>query len=122
VVFGEAIGSAAIDYDFEQLVTQRLTLAHATNPFPIDPGDAAWDMMKTRDFQSIKCEFGAADDRPRICNGEMAFERRDLQKLFDKQIAKLFRLIDTQLQSLFQKQPDAQASHLVLNGGLGNNV
>jgi hypothetical protein len=142
VVFGETIGSAAIDYEFEQLVTQRLTLAHATNPFPIDPGDAAWEMMKSRDFQSIKCEFGAADDTPlfsigiprvphgynnsdpdvRIRNGEMTFERRDLQQLFDKQIAKLFRLIDTQLQSLFQKQPNAQVSHLVLSGGLGNSV
>jgi hypothetical protein len=142
VVFGETIGSAAIDYEFEQLVMQRLILAHATNPFPIDPGDAAWEMMKSRDFQSIKCEFGAADDTPlfsigiprvpqgynnsdpdvRIRNGEMTFERRDLQQLFDKQITKLFRLIDSQLQSLFQKQPSAQVSHLVLSGGLGNSV
>jgi hypothetical protein len=142
VVFGETIGSAAIDYEFEQLVMQRLTLAHATNPFPIDPGDAAWEMMKSRDFQSIKCEFGAADDTPlfsigiprvsqgynnsdpdvRIRNGEMTFERRDLQRLFDKQIAKLFKLIDSQLQSLYQKQPSAQVSHLVLSGGLGNSV
>jgi hypothetical protein len=142
VVFGETIGSAAIDYEFEQLVTQRLILAHTTNPLPIDPGDAAWEMMKSRDFQAVKCEYGAPDDTPlfsigiprvpqsytnsdpevRIRNGEMTFERGDLQRLFDKQISKLFRLIDSQLQSLFQKQPNAQVSHLVLSGGLGNSV
>lgn len=142
VVFGETIGSAAIDYEFEQLVTHRLTLAHTTNPLPIDPGDAAWEMMKSRDFQAIKCEFGAPDDTPlfsiaiprvphsynnsdpdvRIRNGEMTFGREDLQRLFDKQIEKLFRLIDSQLQSLFQKQPSAHVSHLVLSGGLGNSV
>jgi hypothetical protein len=142
VVFGETIGSAAIDYEFEQLVTQRLALAHTTNPLPIDPGDAAWEMMKSRDFQAVKCEYGAPDDTPlfsigiprvpqsynnsdpevRIRNGEMTFERGDLQRLFDKQIAKLFRLIDSQLQSLFQKQSNAQVSHLVLSGGLGNSV
>jgi len=142
VVFGETIGSAAIDYEFEQLVVQRLTLAHATNPIPIDPGDAAWEMMKSRDFQAVKCEYGAPDDTPlfsigiprvpqtytnsdpdvRIRNGEMTFEREDLQKLFDKQIAKLFKLIDSQLQQLFQKIPSAQVSHLVLSGGLGNSV
>ncbi|OAL00042.1 hypothetical protein IQ06DRAFT_250606 [Phaeosphaeriaceae sp. SRC1lsM3a] len=142
VVFGETIGSAAIDYEFEQLVTQRLTLAHATNPLPVDPGDAAWEMMKSRDFQSVKCEYGAPDDTPlfsigiprvphnysnsdpevRIRNGEMTFERGDLQRLFDKQISKLLRLIDTQLQSLLQKQPNARVSHLVLSGGLGNSA
>jgi hypothetical protein len=141
VVFGETIGSAAIDYEFERLVVHRLTLAHATNPLPIDPGDAAWEMMKSRDFQAVKCEYGAPDDTPlfsiaiprvpqtynnsdpevRIRNGEMTFEREDLQRLFDKQIAKLFKLIDSQLQSLFQKLPNAQVSHLVLSGGLGNS-
>jgi hypothetical protein len=141
VVFGETIGSAAIDYEFERLVVHRLTLAHATNPLPIDPGDAAWEMMKSRDFQAVKCEYGAPDDTPlfsigiprvpqtynnsdpevRIRNGEMTFEREDLQQLFDKQIAKLFKLIDSQLQSLFQKLPNAQVSHLVLSGGLGNS-
>jgi hypothetical protein len=142
VVFGETIGSAAIDYEFEQLVMQRLTLAHATKPLPIDPADAAWEMMKSRDFQAVKCEYGAPDDTPlfsigiprvpqtynnsdpevRIRNGEMSFAREDLQRLFDKQIAKLCRLIDMQLQSLFRKLPGTQVSHLVLSGGLGNSV
>lgn len=144
VVFGETIGSAAIDYEFELLVRQRLTLAHQTQPLPVgtEPDDAAWEMMKSRDFQSVKCEYGSPDDTPRfsiaiprvphtysnadpeirIKNGEMMFDREDLQKLFDKQIAKLFRLIDTQLQQLYQKFPNEAVAHLVLSGGLGNSA
>lgn len=142
VVFGETIGSAAIDYEFEKLVSHRLSLAHAVSPLPIDPADAGWEMMKSRDFQAVKCEYGAPDDTPlfsigiprvphtynntdpelRIRNGEMQFQREDLQRLFDKQIAKLFKLIDAQLQSLYKKYPNAQVAHLVLSGGLGNSA
>ncbi|KAH8731915.1 hypothetical protein GQ44DRAFT_670576 [Phaeosphaeriaceae sp. PMI808] len=142
VVFGETIGSAAIDFEFEQLVMQRLTLAQTTNPLSIDPGDSAWEMVKSRDFQAVKCELGSPDDTPlfsigiprvpqtynnsdpevRIRNGEMTFEREDLQRIFDKQIRKLFNLIDSQLNSLAQKIPHAQVSHLVLSGGLGNSA
>ena len=142
VVFGATIGSAAIDYEFERLVMQRLSLGHSTNPLPVDPADAGWEMMKSRDFQAIKCEYGAPDDTPlfsiviprvphtynnsdpevRIRNGEMTFDRLDLQALFDKQIAKLFKLIDTQLHSLFQKFPAETVAHLVLSGGLGNST
>lgn len=140
VVFGETIGSAAIDYEFEKLVCERLERAHAVKPLPIDPADAAWEMMKSRDFQAVKCEYGAPDDTPlfsiaipklthtynnedaRIRAGEMAFEREDLQRLFDKQINKLLQLIDAQLQILYRKFPGEQVSHLVLSGGLGNSA
>lgn len=142
VVFGETIGSAAIDYEFEQLVTQRLIAAHKTAPLPVDPAEAAWEMMKSKDFQAVKCEYGAPDDTPifsigiphvpysynnyspeaRIRNGEVMFDRRDLQRLFDKQIAKLFKLVDTQLETLQQKFPYEQVAHLVLSGGLGNSA
>lgn len=142
VVFGENIGSATIDYEFEELVAQRLTLSHETKPLPIDPADAAWEMMKSKDFQAVKCEFGAPDDTPifsigipcvpfsynnetseaRIQNGEMMFVREDLQRLFDRQIAKLFKLIDAQLENLHQKIPYEQVAHLVLSGGLGNSA
>lgn len=133
VVFGETIGSAAIDYDFEKLVCARLERAHAVAPLPIDPADAAWEMMKSRDFQAVKCEYGAPDDTPlfsiaiprlthtysnpdpelRIRNGEVTFDREDLQRLFDKQINKLLQLIDTQLQALYQKFPAENVAHLV---------
>lgn len=142
VVFGDTIGSAAIDYEFEKLVMQRLRLAHSMEPLPVDPADTGWEMMKSRDFQAVKCEFGALDDTPlfsigiprvphtynnydpdvRIRNGEMTFEREDLQRFFDKQIVKLFKLIDTQLQSLMRKFPKEQVAHLVLSDGLGNSV
>ncbi|KAJ4293692.1 hypothetical protein N0V90_008976 [Kalmusia sp. IMI 367209] len=142
VVFGETIGSAAIDYEFEKLVCARLERAHVISPLPIDPADAAWEMMKSRDFQAVKCEYGAPDDTPlfsiaiprlthtytnsdpsvRIRNGEVAFDREDLQRLFDKQINKLLQLIDTQLQILYQKFPGESVAHLVLSGGLGNSA
>ncbi|KAH7135446.1 hypothetical protein B0J11DRAFT_556260 [Dendryphion nanum] len=143
VVFGETIGSAAIDFEFENLVRTRLALAHATSPLPdgiID--EAPWEMMKSRDFQAVKCEYGSPDDTPlfsisiprlphtysnsdpeaRIKNGEMTFAKEDLQALFDKQIVKLFDLIDRQLQSLYQKFPNESVAHLVLSGGLGNSA
>lgn len=142
VVFGATIGSATIDYEFEQLVLQRLEKAHAVNPLPLDPVDAAWEIMKSPDFQAVKCEYGAPDDTPifsvaipqvpqsyshldpevRIRNGELTFDRQDMERLFDKQIAKLFKLIDKQLESLFQKFPAENVSHLVLSGGLGNSA
>ncbi|KAF2269555.1 hypothetical protein CC78DRAFT_564797 [Lojkania enalia] len=140
VVFGETIGSAAIDYEFEKLVHSRLAIAHSTAPLPVIPEDAAWEMMKSRDFQAVKCEYGSPDDTPlfsigiprvphsynypdvRIKNGEMTFDREDLQRLFDKQIAKLFKLIDTQIESLYRKYPGEQVSHIVLSGGLGNSA
>ena len=142
VVFGETIGSAAIDYEFEKLVQARLEIAHEASPLPILPDDAAWEMMKSRDFQAVKCEYGSPDDTPRfsigvprvsqsysnedprvrIRNGEMSFNREDLQALFDKQISKLFKLIDTQLSSLQTKYPSEKVAHLVLSGGLGNST
>ncbi|KAF1954189.1 hypothetical protein CC80DRAFT_129843 [Byssothecium circinans] len=142
VVFGETIGSAAIDYEFEKLAAARLELANSTVPLGIDYEDAAWEMMKSRDFQAVKCEYGSPDDTPlfsiaipklphtynhrdsevRIKGGEMTFEREDLQQLFDKQISKLFSLIDTQLASLDEKFPGEQVAHLILSGGLGNST
>ncbi|KAF2177496.1 hypothetical protein K469DRAFT_358573 [Zopfia rhizophila CBS 207.26] len=140
VVFGETIGSAAIDYEFEKLVRTRLKEAHAIAPLPIAPEDAAWEMMKCRDFQSVKCEYGSPDDTPlfsigiprvplsynnpelHIKSGEITFAREDLQSMFDKQITKLFKLIDSQLTTLYQKHPSSQVSHLILSGGLGNSA
>ncbi|PVH93403.1 hypothetical protein DM02DRAFT_619306 [Periconia macrospinosa] len=142
VVFGETIGSAAIDYEFEKMVSERLERANETAPLNIDYQDAAWEMMKSRDFQAVKCEYGAPDDTPlfsiaiprlpytynhpdpemRIKGGEMTFNREDLQRLFDKQIKKLIKLIDTQFLNLDNRYPGEQVRHLVLSGGLGNSA
>lgn len=64
VVFGATIGSAAIDYDFEDFARCRLELAHLTSPLPASPEEIAWEMMKSRDFQNTKCEHGGPDDAP----------------------------------------------------------
>lgn len=64
VVFGATIGSAAIDYDFEDFARSRLELAHLTSPLPASPDEIAWEMMKSRDFQNTKCEHGGPDDAP----------------------------------------------------------
>ncbi|KAF2497224.1 hypothetical protein BU16DRAFT_617235 [Lophium mytilinum] len=139
VVFGETIGSAAIDFGFQKLVRARLDAANSAIELPISIDDACWEMMKSRDFQAVKCEHGSPDDTPffsiaisklppsynnpehNIKDGEMKFAREDLQRMFDRQIEKLFRLVDTQLESLRRKHAHERVSHLVLSGGLGNS-
>ncbi|KAF2841345.1 hypothetical protein M501DRAFT_1029446 [Patellaria atrata CBS 101060] len=140
VVFGDTIGSAAIDFDFERFVRARLEEANRVMPIGISAEGAAWEMMKSKEFQNTKCEFGGPSDTPLfsitvphlstnylnrtmgIDNGEMRFTREDLQRLFDKQVQKMFRLIDSQLHNLRTKMPLEQVSHLVLSGGLGNSA
>ncbi|KAI4122382.1 MAG: hypothetical protein LQ338_005855, partial [Usnochroma carphineum] len=139
VVFGATIGSAAIDYDFENFARSRLELAHLSSPLPMSPEQIAWEMMKSRDFQNTKCEHGGPDDAPMfsvpipkldlayanhtvgIKDGEMRFMREELQRLFDKQVQKLVGLIDTQLWNMQQKRPGQQVNHLILAGGLGHS-
>lgn len=139
VVFGATIGSAAIDFDFEMFVRARLEQADRNTALGVSPEEAAWEMMKSKDFQNTKCEHGGPDDSPifsvpipkvnanyvdhslAIENGEMRFSRGDLRRLFDKQIRDLIALIDAQLQSIQSKFPDQQVAHLVLSGGLGHS-
>jgi hypothetical protein len=47
---------------FEELVTARLQQAEASMPMGIDIGGAAWEMMKGREYQNAKCEYGSSDD------------------------------------------------------------
>jgi hypothetical protein len=139
VVFGANLGAAQIDHGFEQAVAARLQQADASIPMGIDIEDAAWEMMKSKEYQNAKCDYGALDDteyfsvaimklsktyRNDACgifDGEMRFKRDELRSLFDAQITKLFELIDKQLQRLQQKLPTEQVAHLVLSGGLGNS-
>lgn len=92
---GADIGSAEIDYDFEQLVKKRLEQAG----FP-ESDEISWEMMKSSDFQNTKCAHGGPDDTPifsiriprispasvnpdvRIVNGEMEFTRSVVPYLF----------------------------------------
>jgi hypothetical protein len=47
---------------FEELVHSRLQQAEATQPMGIDIEGAAWQMMKGREYQNAKCEYGSQDD------------------------------------------------------------
>ncbi|CAI6291398.1 unnamed protein product [Periconia digitata] len=142
VVFGDAIGSATIDWEFENAISERLERANETEPLGIDFTNAGYEMTKSRDFQAVKCEYGAPDDTPifsvavprlpysynhkdpdiGIRGGEMTFRREDLQRVFDDQIKKLIKLIDTQFLKLDIRYPGEQVRHLVLSGGLGNSA
>jgi len=138
-VFGRNIGSTAIDTDFEDLALVRLNLANQVSSLGIDIDSAAWEMMKSREFQDAKCDYGSPDDTPvfsvpvpklhpacvnrqfGLVNGCMTFTRQDLQNLFDKQIQALQNLVEEQLKRFETKFPLSQISHLVLSGGLGNS-
>lgn len=139
VVSGENIGSAAIDYSFEQMVLRRLSLAEASMGLGAEPSETAWQMARSSHFQNTKCEHGASDESPNfaipitlsnprfasikagIRDGEMHFDQMELQELFDEQIEKLFKLIDRQLNALALMSPAINANHLILSGGLGQS-
>ena len=140
VVKGQNIGSAAIDYDFQELSKSRLREAQRFMPMGVDIDEAAWEMSKGKDYQNSKCEYGSSDGTPsfsvaiprlgldytnpeaKIEHGEITFNQGDLRTLFDKQLDKLFALIDNQLASLQLKFPQEEVNHLVLSGGLGRSA
>ncbi|KAG4428755.1 hypothetical protein IFR05_015757, partial [Cadophora sp. M221] len=134
------LGSAQIDHAFELSVQERLEIANRVIPLGIEIEDAAWEMMKSKEYQNAKCDYGSPDDTdffsvavPKlsksyrlessgILDGELRIRRDELQALFDIQIVKLFELIDKQLQRIQSKFPSEQVAHLVLSGGLGNSA
>jgi hypothetical protein len=140
VVQGQTIGSAKIDEAFEKLALQRLELANATYPLPVSAADIAWKMMKSREFQNAKCDFGSPDDAPifavptpgldiayrndaaLITHGVMQFARADMQVLFDSQIVGLYDMIDRQITRFRAAHPNQELTHLILSGGLGNSA
>ena len=140
IVEGTNVGSAAIDNDFMGFAEKRLRDADQSQPLNLDIEEAVYEIMKGREFQNIKCEHGAPDETPMfsiaipglphsysnivagIERGEMRMSRGDLRELFDKQLQKLFRSIDNQLQNLSRRVPDETVSHLVLSGGLGQSI
>jgi len=61
---GATIGSAAIDQDFQRLAMKRLEQADSDGKLFASPENAAWEMMKSPDFQNTKCEHGGLDDTP----------------------------------------------------------
>jgi hypothetical protein len=61
-LLGAAPGSARIDTDFEKSVQERLGMADRVTPLGIDIDDASWHMMKSKEFQNAKCDYGSMDD------------------------------------------------------------
>ena len=139
VVTGKNIGSVAIDRQFQDRVETKIQEATSMFKLRIDPVESAWQMVKSREYQNAKCDYGSPDMTPvftvpipginpafsnerfMIANGAMKFKTDELKAIFDTQITRLFSEIDNQLQS-FQKNFSAdQISHLVLSGGLGNS-
>ena len=59
---GANLGSAQIDRRFELSVLDRLGKANNSSPLGIDLEDAAWEMMKGREYQNAKCDYGSPDD------------------------------------------------------------
>lgn len=108
-------------------------------PMNIDVEAAAWEMMKGKEYQNAKCDFGADDatdsfyvavpklhktfrnDNAGIIDGEMKFMREELRPLFESQVTLLYGLIDSQLQRIQKNAPGEQVRHLILSGGLGNS-
>ena len=122
-VFGREIGSTAIDLNFIDLIQSRLEAAERVCSLQLSPDRAAYEMVKGAQFQNIKCSHGSPDDTPvftipvpglsrhyrseecGISNGEILFAREEMRRLFDKQMEKMFSLIDEQLKALGEKWP-----------------
>lgn len=59
---GANLGSAQIDHAFELSVQERLETANRVIPLGIEIEDAAWEMMKSKEYQNAKCDYGSPDD------------------------------------------------------------
>ena len=140
VVQGANVGSAAIDDDFMNFAEDRLRQADQSQPLDVDIEETVYEMMKGKDFQNIKCEHGSPDETPvfslvipglshsysnpaaGIERGELQMTKADLRGFFNRQLQKLFRSIDTQLQNLNRILPDENIGHIVLSGGLSQSA
>jgi len=140
-VRGKNIGSVAIDDDFSNLVRERLFAADSERPSGLSEEEIchqAWDATNSADYQNTKCEFGNAstqnleffncplrripftyhNDRHGIRAQEITIPFADLKTIFDKQVDKLFRHIDSQV----QRVSSHKIKYLILSGGLGHSA
>lgn len=62
ILTGANLGSAQIDLAFQTSIEDRLEQASMTQPLGIDIHDAAWEMMKGKEYQNAKCEYGEPDE------------------------------------------------------------
>jgi len=142
-VNGKAIGSVAIDDDFCNLVSERLFKADAERPLGLNEDDIhqqAWEVSLNSFFQDTKCSFGDSNsrnfastdtfacplrrvpyayvnDKRGIRGQEIKITFQALQTIFDKQVDKLFRHIDSQIKRVARHR----IRYLILSGGLGHS-
>ena len=56
------MGSAQIDLAFQNNIHDILFQADRVKPLRFDIDEAAWEMMKSKEYQNAKCDYGAPDD------------------------------------------------------------
>ncbi|MCJ1381372.1 hypothetical protein MMC17_004482 [Xylographa soralifera] len=138
-VEGQSIGSTQIDIGFHDIVVDRLSKIQGY--LQGEPKDIAEKMLDKR-FENFKCSYGspAASANPdryfevpgllpgvytfpelEIEGSKMRFTSDELKTLFDVQVERMFKLIETQLDRLQHKQPTATVTYLVMSGGLGSS-
>ncbi|MCJ1406143.1 hypothetical protein MMC19_000208 [Ptychographa xylographoides] len=138
-VEGQSIGSTQIDIGFHNIVVDRLKRIQGY--LQGEPNAIANSMLDKR-FENFKCSFGsiaasANPDRyfevPGLLHGtynfpelgieesKMRLTSGELKGLFDVQVEKMFKLIETQLDRLQKKEPATTITYLVMSGGLGSS-
>ncbi|KAF8244163.1 hypothetical protein K440DRAFT_663685 [Wilcoxina mikolae CBS 423.85] len=137
---GDIAGSVKIDEAFNELVRSRLKLIENLSPEELARiADTMTDEVGY--FQSVKHNVGKDEltllsvisievpelgqsyshAQAQIIDGKMMFTRSEIEGLFETQIAKILKLIDTQLSYLQAKHPRESVQYLVLSGGLGSS-
>ncbi|KAI9775609.1 MAG: hypothetical protein M1839_001010 [Geoglossum umbratile] len=137
-VEGMGVGSTEIDNEFFKLAEDRLSalgLSQRAREF------VASEIMHGDEFQSNKCGFNnlgitpeyvlkipnlpnsAELNREGIPDPEIVITRAEMKGFFDKQINKIFKLIDKQLRQLRESNTyrSEQITKIVLSGGLGSS-
>ena len=139
-VTGRAIGSLMIDFDFTNIVSDRLEKIR--EHLQRKPIDTARRMMTDGRFEQFKCYYGTPSsskmlplalkvpglkpglhflNAANIEDSVMIIDGNDLKKLLDDQIDNMLNLINSALDVLESRHPRKQVSYLVLSGGLGSS-
>ncbi|KIW72501.1 hypothetical protein PV04_00686 [Phialophora macrospora] len=144
-VYGVPAGSVFIDRDFEDYVAQKLEIINKSHPGLVsDIRTVAHAVAANRKFQLNKRSLSGTHKRlnvsfrvpidvlPRDFSSEAAdvergcliFDPERMAALFDKRLEKIYKILDSQFQSMEQldRTKGRSVRHIVLTGGLGSNV
>ncbi|KAH0543032.1 hypothetical protein FGG08_002640 [Glutinoglossum americanum] len=126
-------GSVQIDRAFEKKVEEELRIIKREHP-GLQQGlqeHTAHHMSRGHVFQNIKASFRDAGalpswslsvpGLPNNSDVNVYLTVDEIKDMFDGQINKIFRFIDSELGKLQQTSPDLKVSYLVLSGGLGSS-